>query len=172
LAQRELPYPIFLSLIRRLSLPQVEAVGVLHVLREKPGAAGLLGGTDDERVPEGEVVEAVQADGSEDIGNVGSGWNSARSPTLQRAMEGSTRNLRVTVTKYPCKIRSETTPCWRGDVRLQAGRHALLGEGALSSEATRILVSKKLRAGTVLPGMNLVSIEASPARVALTGQAL
>jgi hypothetical protein len=35
-----------------------------------------------------------------------------------------------------------------------------------------MLVSKKLRAGMVLPGMNLVSVEASPARVALTGQAL
>jgi hypothetical protein len=147
---------------------------VLHVLREKPGTAGLLGGTDDERVPEGEVVEAVPADGGEDIGNVGSGDVEFGEETgfaacdggvhAQFARDGDRAFLQDPERDYAVLARRCSVTSWTA--------RRCLARAALSSVETRMLVSKKLRAGMVLPGMNLVSIEASPARVALTGQAL
>jgi hypothetical protein len=89
-------------------------------------------------------VEAVQADRGEDIGNVGSGdVELGEESNFAAAMEASTCNLRVTVTKYSCKIRSETMPCWRGDVRLQAGRRSVaLERVALLSEDEDVGVEK------------------------------
>lgn len=54
-------------------LQAVDVSAVLHVFREKYGAAGLFGGTDDECVPEGKVVKAVQINGGEDVGDIWSG---------------------------------------------------------------------------------------------------
>jgi len=54
-------------------LQAIEVAGVLHVFGKEDGAAGLFGGADDERVPEGKVVKAVQVDGGENVRDFGSG---------------------------------------------------------------------------------------------------
>lgn len=46
---------------------------MLHIFGKKYGAAGLFRGADDEGVPKGKVVEAVQVDGGENVGNIGRG---------------------------------------------------------------------------------------------------
>ena len=61
-----------MNLFKRVDdLQAVDGAGVLHVFGEEDGAAGLFGGTDDECVPEGKVVKAVQVDSGEDVRHIG-----------------------------------------------------------------------------------------------------
>src|SRR5260370_16974544 len=48
-------------------LQAVDGAGVLHVFGEEDGAARLLGGTDDDGVPQRKVVKPVQVDACEDL---------------------------------------------------------------------------------------------------------
>lgn len=51
----------------------VDIARVLHVFREQHGATGLFGRAQDQTIPEGKAVKAVQVDGCQDVRNFGSG---------------------------------------------------------------------------------------------------
>ncbi len=51
----------------------VDCAGLLKVLRENNATAGLLGRSKNQRIPERKAVKPLEIDGSEDVGDFGSG---------------------------------------------------------------------------------------------------
>jgi hypothetical protein len=63
---------------------------VPKIFGQKNPAAGLLGGSDNEGIPKGKAMQAMQIDGGEDIGKFGSGYIK-----LCQQLDFSTSNGRI-----------------------------------------------------------------------------